>query len=230
MTETTPAPDAGRDATLDLLVPAPSPTRRAGAALLGATLVALVAVGGLTWPRVGASAWGFTRTLETDRVAVGGTELRLSGLGLPVTLRAVEAPPGWRVRSAGVVDPSPSEGVDVVDTAGMTGLPARVRDGSRVVVEWELDCDTAVALLLDPATRPSILATEGPADDDGAVPVRAGDQAAHLDLRVPGGPALTEPAGGARPPVVVRTPTFDVAAACGLSPAAEAGLRTSLGR
>lgn len=232
------APSTERDATLDLLVPAPSRTRRVVALAAGLVLVVIVVVGGIGWPRVSASGWGFTRDADTDPVALAGTELRITGLGVPVTLRSVQAPPGWRVRSAGVVDPRPGELTDVVDTTGLRPLPARVRDGSRIVVEWEIECETALALLRSPDVSSGVLATDGgdwfddddDGDDDGAEPVLVGNQAASLDLRVFGASALPAPVLHDGRRAVVRTPTFDVAAACGLSPADEATLRTSLGR
>lgn len=240
MTETTPAPDAGRDATLDLLVPAPSRTRRVVALAAGLVLVVTVVVGGIGWPRVSASAWGFTRDADTDPVALAGTELRITGLGAPVTLRAVQAPPGWRVRSAGVVDPRPGELTDVVDTTGLRPLPARVRDGSRIVVEWEIECEPTLASLRSTGASSVVLATDGgdwfdgdgdgDRANDGAEPVLVGNQAASLDLRVFGASALPAPVLHDGRTAIVRTPTFDVAAACGLSPADEATLRTSLGR
>lgn len=237
MTETTPAPDADRDTTLDLLVPAPSRTRRVVALAAGLGLVVTVVVGGIGWPRVSASAWGFTRDADTDPVALAGTELRITGLGAPVTLRAVQAPPGWRVRSAGVVDPRPGELTDVVDTRGLRQLPARVRDGSRIVVEWEIECEPTLASLRSTGASSVVLATDGgdwfddgDGADDGAEPVLVGNQAASLDLRVLGASALPAPVLHDGRTAVVRTPTFDVAAACGLSPADEATLRTSRDR
>ena len=232
------APSTERDATLDLLVPAPSRTRRVVALAAGLVLVVIVVVGGIGWPRVSASGWGFTRDADTDPVALAGTELRITGLGVPVTLRSVQAPPGWRVRSAGVVDPRAGELTDVVDTTGLQPLPARVRDRSRIVVEWEIECETALALLRSPGVSSGVLATDGgdwfddddDGDDDGAEPVLVGNQAASLDLRVFGASALPAPVLHDGRTAVVRTPTFDVAAACGLSPADEATLRTSLGR
>lgn len=230
------APSTERDATLDLLVPAPSRTRRVVALAAGLVLVVIVVVGGIGWPRVSASGWGFTRDADTDPVALAGTELRITGLGVPVTLRSVQAPPGWRVRSAGVVDPRPGELTDVVDTTGLQPLPARVRDRSRIVVEWEIECETALALLRSPGVSSGVLATDGgdwfddDGDDDGAEPVLVGNQAASLDLRVFGASALPAPVLHDGRTAVVRTPTFDVAAACGLSAADEATLRTSLGR
>ena len=230
------APSTERDATLDLLVPAPSRTRRVVALAAGLVLVVIVVVGGIGWPRVSASGWGFTRGADTDPVALAGTELRITGLGVPVTLRSVQAPPGWRVRSAGVGDPRPGELTDVVDTTGLQPLPARVRDGSRIVVEWEIECETALALLRSPGVSSVVLATDGgdwfedDGADDGAEPVLVGNQAASLDLRVLGASALPAPVRHDARTAVVRTPTFDVAAACGLSPADEASLRTSVGR
>lgn len=235
------APSTERDETLDLLVPAPSRTRRVVALAAGLGLVVAVVVGGIGWPRVSASAWGFARDADTDPVALAGTELRITGLGAPVTLRAVQAPPGWRVRSAGVVDPRPGELTDVVDTTGLRQLPARVRDGSRIVVEWEIECEPMLASLRSTGASSVVLATDGgdwfddddgddDGADDGAEPVFVGNQAASLDLRVLGASALPAPVLHDGRTAVVRTPTFDVAAACGLSPADEATVRSSLDR
>lgn len=218
-----------RDATLDLLVPARSRARRLVAVVVAVALVVTVVVGTVGWPRVGASGWSFTRDAETTPVSLGVTEIRLTGLGLPVTLHGVHAPPGWHVRSVGVVDPSSTDVVALDDTTGLRRLPARVHDGSRIVVEWEIACEDAVALAGSPGAADAILVTEDPADlpEDGEPrPILVGDQAASLDLRALGAPVLDDEGSPGDGRVrVVRTPTFDLAAACGLSEAQQDRLR-----
>lgn len=214
MTETTPAPDAGRDATLDLLVPPRSRRRRNATIAAGAaTLVGAIVVS-TWWPGVADVGFSYVGA-DGSRDAHGTASVFIverPGPDVPVTLESVEAPRGWRIVHAGVAAPS----ADIHDDAGPEhlALPAPLTHRSRVVVAWQLDCPAALELVRE---NPSVVSTSleraGEAPEGTTLHLWPMTAAAHVKLlgflpaTLGKGPDATW---------VSRTPGLDLAVECGL--------------
>ena len=229
MTWTTP--DPSRDETLDLLVPPRSRALRVAAVVGGIAVVVVALVTGSWWPGVAAVGMSYVHADGSRAAGFDGATsvviVERPGPDVPVTLRSLDAPPGWRIVRAGVAEPS----ADIHDDAGpedLEELPAALGARSRVVVEWEVDCRTAIDLV---SADPSMISTSR--EEQGEFPagttlmLRPQTAAAHL--RVLG----VLPATTGRGPGDVwlsRTPSRDLVVECGLDADTLATLRPDAAR